>query len=246
MTVLTHHDFETPGWGEFAQPPASVPGFADEVLADGPAGFYRFSEDPQIDVPDASGAGMHATAVGGGVVAAAGLLTWDGDPGAEFLGDGSYVHTPLQIDPSTGVAFSCWLELPPSLNTSQVYDVLAQQDGSGAGRTWLSVTYENSSFTLSTIIGNARVFSQQNVQTGRVYHVAFSVEAGGAYHWVIDGAVTATGTITPEFSDGDVVIGIHKQLSFSRYEGLLDEVAIFDAPLSVSRLRAHFQAGAKR
>jgi len=226
--------------------PVPVAGFVEAILADGPLAFYRLGGDPSLPAADASGNGHDAVPVGGGLIGAGGLLTWDTDAAYRFPGNGSYLQTSASLDPTAGHAFSCWLVVDALPTSNSFIEALGQQDGSGTGRTWLGLQSDGNAVTFYSLFGAVRQSSSFTPTPGRRHHIGFSVDPTGVYHWVIDGAVTKTGTLVAEFADGPLQIGINKSLSLGSFRGEIDEVAVFDHPLPIERLQTHFRAGAAR
>jgi len=58
-----------------------------------------------------------------------------------------------------------------------------------------------------------------------------------------DGVEVERADATDEVVDNDAEFRIGETDNWGRYEGLVDEVAVYDYRLTPARIRAHFQAG---
>lgn len=82
---------------------AGLSTYARTVLADGPAGYWRFGETAGTVARDTSGNGKHGTYYGNATVNQPGALGTDGDRAAGFDGSDDYV-SPGDVLDFTGTA----------------------------------------------------------------------------------------------------------------------------------------------
>ncbi|MGC6457215.1 MAG: LamG domain-containing protein [Akkermansiaceae bacterium] len=228
---------------------SSLADYPSIVNADAPLCYWRFEEDPgATTLADSSGNGLaidNSAPVGTtvlGEVAAIGN-------GVRFNGDGYFI-TPLLLDPSAG-DFTIEAVVRRLENTSDVV-VVANQDGTlGTGRSNLVV---NTATTFTSFAGGATTASGVPVSTDRFDHVILTYDQGAIFgnptlRFFINGEAAGTSEILPESANGNWVIGANKNLGSQFFNGLVDEIAIYDKRLddpnddgdaSDSRVSAHF------
>lgn len=231
--------------------PASAD-FQTEVLADSPLAFYRFEEAPgATTLVDSSGNGLD---IDYSTPAGTTTLGEDGAVGlaARFFGDGTIV-TPLDLDPSVG-DFSIEAVVQSDTAAGDMVAV-ANQDGTlGPGRSNLVV---NAARVYTSFSGGATTNSGVPVTEGGFDHVILTYDASAAaggvdptFRFYINGVEAGNSTIVPESANGPWVIAGNKNLTTQLFNGLVDEVAVYDKRLddpdgngdvSDSRVGAHYK-----
>ena len=145
-----------------------------------------------------------------------------------FDGSNDYIRTPFVLDPSTtDVTVSAWFNISDT-NIRRL--IVQQEDGTGLGRSWLSVENDG---TVSTNLGGSIIKGTTAVTPNQWHHIAASYD-GTTLSLYLDGQLEASDTRNMVASDGEMLIGINKNLG-QRFAGLIDEVAIYST--------AHDQAG---
>lgn len=151
-----------------------------------------------------------------------------------FDGSGNYFETSSAvIDPaSTDFTVAAWL------NSSDVSasggTAIGQLDGTGTGRTWIETQDGN----LETYIGNGVKVSTYVPSNDTWFHaVLVHDNAGNTLDWYIDGVFENQHTgVNAEASNGNLRIGSNK-LGVD-FEGLIDDVRIYDRALSADEIAA--------
>lgn len=215
--------------------------YSAEVLADNPVAFYRLNEEAGSSLArDSSPHLNHATFEG---VNAPKLevegLTSENDNSAEFSGnssDRSYLLTPPLFNPAT-TSFTLEALFKTDSTTQQA---LIQQDGT-TGRTLFFLA--NGTGEIRSFLGGGVRSSAFSASLGEVYHGAFVFDQpSSTWTWYINGAKTASGSVSPETSNGRFLIGIHKNLTGNLFDGVIDEVAFYTHPLSAERIAQHYDS----
>jgi len=213
--------------------PSSFADLPGAIAADGPLAYYRFEEAAgATTLADSSGNGLdidYSTPAGTTVLGEAAAIGM----GALFNGDEAIV-TPLLLDPSVG-DFTIEAVLSAGVGVADMV-VLANQDGAlGTGRSNLVV---NGARNFTTFSGGATTNSGVAVSEGEFDHVILTFDqsavAGGVdptFRFYINGVEAGTSTIVPEAANGNWVIGGNKVLTTQLFNGIVDEIAVYDKRL---------------
>lgn len=206
--------------------------YADEVLADGPSGYWRFNSGT---VTDSSGNGLTG-AYFGGVVLVAGALTGDSDKAYDFNGTNGYV-TVLDnnlLDDGDVFSLEAWI-YHSAASKGQILS-----KGMGA---YDFEAHENGYLRLNKDTTNQIAISSSVMSLNTWYHV-MATKNGSDVHLYING-VDVTGAVTNfalVSTTTDLNIG-RGYSGISYFSGSIDEVAIYAFPISAARVRAHYDAG---
>ena len=153
-------------------------------------------------------------------------------------GQDDYLRIPNFINPaSTAFTAAVWFNTDALISPYQ--PILQQTDLNGTGRTWLGL---NPDGTLYTALGGSGVASPQGITPGQWHYAAVTYD-GATLNLYVDGQLANSSARTMESSDGDLLIGAHKNLT-RFFSGSMDEVAVFDRALNLSELR-QLMAGAR-
>lgn len=200
------------------------------VLDDGPLAYYRFEElAGATTVADSSGNGA-----GGNVSVGAVSFESDGLFGnaASFGGDASILTT-LTLDPAAGDFSIEAIINPTALAGTQVF--VANQDGTGFGRSNMIAIGTEGIFR--TFIGGVATDTPPALQNGEWSHLVLTYDRSAAdlgettVRLYLDGQLLATSLAVAEAADGGWVIGAQKLLDNSFFNGLIDELSIWDKRL---------------
>ena len=219
--------------------------YRDEVLADGPVGYWRLGEAGGTTATDASASANHGTYQGAGtqtLLGQRGALGGDADTAVSLLAGGSGVLVPDSASfDLTSFTLECWF------NTNGPGSGQRRLVGQGAtgGANWALCTNSNQILFLSALDAVS-------------YGVNTSVTANTWHHYAVT-LNRATQTITV-YKDGNVLgttacgatgttaiatgVGIGcAPDGTEQVAGLLDEVAVYPTALSAARVKAHYAAG---
>lgn len=215
--------------------------YSIEVLADNPVAFYRLNEEVGATMAiDSSPNENHAT-VEGSTPPTFGVegLTAENDHAAEFSGsaaDQARIVTPPLFNPAL-TSFTIEALFRTDSTTQQA---VVQQDGA-TGRTLFFLI--GSTGEIGSFLGGGTRASGASAVPGQIRHGAFVFErSSNTWTWYVDGTATASGNVTPESSNGEFLIGIHKNLTGNFFDGVIDEVAFYTHALTPERIAAHVEA----
>lgn len=219
------------------------------VNGDAPVAYWRFEEEAGAStLADSSGNGL---TIDNSLPVGTTVLGEDAAIGKAVLfnGDG-YLLTPLQFDPSVG-DFTIEAVIRRLPNTADVV-VVANQDGNlGTGRSNLVV---NPAGNITSFIGGATTESGVSASSDRFDHIILTFDQGApldepTLRFFINGEAAGTSLLLPEPANGNWVIGANKVLTTQFFNGLVDELAIYDkrlddpnddGDLSDSRVADHY------
>jgi len=224
-----------------APPPPPPVGYRGAVLADQPSAYWRHGEASGTVAIDEAGAspGSYRNGV---TLGRPGALGDDANTAAQLDGadDTVRVLSLPSLGGTFGVAFEAWVRptyLPASTATivrkDGQYLLRLMADGSLRLRLWKGGT-------ASEIITGAGV-----APAGAWRHVAFSYD-GTTMRLFVDGAERASGALAGpvDMTASNLTLGSSSE-SYDWLAATLDEVAVYDHPLSAERIRAHVDAAAR-
>jgi len=203
--------------------------YLGEVLADGPAVYYRFGETAGVVVADASGNGRDGTWSGSPALGQVGALATDPDPCALFDGVDDKVTVPA----------------PPAIGTTFSVELWLRHQGGADARQALLI---DAGGTLGLMFGSdARLnlrYSGADHKNGTAlsaniwHHVLVSVAAGAGTFYV-DGVADGAAAAVPS---GFAPDRIGDDTGSDTFKGYLDELALYVVALSAARVLAHLAA----
>lgn len=218
---------------------AALDSYGQVVMQDRPAAFWRFDEQDHRVALDSAGSnlGMFVGAVGRAPGVTGQAAVFDGTTTRLQLGD---------VFPFGGSApYTLELWTLPAIVDDNVRFLIA--------RATPGVTpdgydlYFAKSFTLTsrTQGGNSDGFAGgPGLIADRWMHVVATFD-GNRTAMHLDGTLieNAVSLVLLEAGPGSLTIGDGGETQFYKYQGLLDEIAIYPTALSVDRIAAHFTAG---
>jgi RHS repeat-associated protein len=151
----------------------------------------------------------------------------------EFDGVDDYVSLPNVVNPySDSFSAFAWVRLD-SYN-GQGAQVILQQEGDN-GRHWLTRVSNNK--LMSNVGGyvesNTAVFANANL--GEWHHVGLTCN-GTTLTLYIDGQENGSDTVNPDSETANMRLGAHKSHTDKYWDGLIDEVRIYDRVLSAEEI----------
>ena len=227
-------------------PPTPGGSYASEVQNDDPLGYWRLAETSGTAAADASGNGRSGTYVNGPTLGAPSLLT--GDPGnasASFDGTNDHVSIPhAAVWDLTGD-----LTLEALINVtggSSHRTIVAKHLASTNTPTFefrVAASTGKLEFVQKTTSGTFRTLTSNRVlATGATYHVAVT-KSGTTVSLFIDGELDRSSpNFTGTIATNDRAVRIGMRDGSKPLGGRIDEVAIYDHALPLSRVRAHHLA----
>jgi len=200
-------------------------------LTEGLEAFWLFNEGAGRTVNDLSMMRHHSTNYANWDVSSRGVaLRFD------FTAD-DYVDTTVTLDPTTSSftieVLTFLTALPADVGTHLI--AVQQTDGTGLGRSLVYVSLATGRW--SSYLGGADRDSGIAAVKFQWQHVFFVWDLNNStWKFVINDVDGGSGTLTPEFADGNWLIGKHKSLAYY-YKGLISYVRIYNRPLAREEMR---------
>jgi hypothetical protein len=220
----------------FIAPIAHASTYSDAVLSDTPLSYYRLGDSSGANAVDSSG-NSHTGTYHNLTLGALGALVGDGDTAVDFNGSSAYVSLPT-LALTGSFAIEMWLKAEPvangwdvpimiftGWNNDEYFVFEFVNDGS------YKIEYRN---TGSIVSGPFPLDSWHHI----VYSYDSGTDTGTLY---VDGNSQGTSNngpmlvTTPTIELGDFQSGYW-------YQGLMDEVALYNHALAIDRVRAHYAA----
>ncbi|MBL7189950.1 MAG: hypothetical protein ISS70_26775 [Phycisphaerae bacterium] len=202
-------------------------------------GHWKLDENSGTTALDSSGNGNDGAVSGGaqwqpGNGRLGGALDFDGSTG--------YVEIPfsesLRVLNQGDFTLTAWFKT--DVIPAQTNMVFQQADGNGTGRGWLYIATNTGD--IMTYLGGAGTSSGVNVEIGAWYHTALVVTELGntdSIQLYVDGEPAgAPGQLGMEDSEGMYFIGRHKVVDNRVWEGLIDDVRLYNHALLGAELLA--------
>jgi CSLREA domain-containing protein len=220
------------------QPPAPA-GYAPTILADTPAGYWRFGEASGTTAVDSSPNHNDGLYRNGPLLGQAGALAGDPNTAASFDGVNDLVSVPDSGSLDVGDSFTVegWVKRTSASSSVELFN-----KGSGG----LQLTVMNAANGNQVWLRKASVTTIARSTSGvpadgRFHHVVVT-KNGAAVAIYIDGSSAGAVVLAP----AQVIANTASPLTFAgpssaRY--VFDEFALYDAPLSATAVAAHYAAG---
>ncbi|WP_157849764.1 LamG-like jellyroll fold domain-containing protein [Streptomyces novaecaesareae] len=227
--------------------------YSNAVKASGPAGYWRLGERDGATAASEVGNGLAGTYGDGVTKKAPGVFAPTDDTAARFDGSAkSQIEIPQDVlHAKTDVAVELWF------NTTTPGVLIGDQsrtidDPNGVGGTWTPVMYIGSDGKLrNRFYGTAdtTIASPNAVTDGTWHHAVFSVQ-GTVQTIYLDGRIVGVQNGTVDYQQNShTYIGAGTARfwpaspgDISHFTGSIDEVAIYQHPLTDSDVVAHYRA----
>ena len=224
--------------------------YADEVIADSPVAYWKLDETSGTTTNDAIGSN-HGTYTGGYTLNQAGIPS-TGRPSVALNGSSGYINcgAPAALNLTAAWTLEAWVYLTSAPNGSAVISELY----TGAGDQVLyalgfggMVVGGTSQLQVGFYTGSTWRYIQGAALSLNTWHHIAGTWDGTNLRLYADGAQVASGTPAsgPVAGMNGLVLGRRWDTAGSApyLPGRLDEVAIYDAALSATRILAHYNAG---
>ncbi len=233
----------------------AITDFADEVLADGPIGFWRLGEARgSVAVADASGNGNNGTCSGGVTLGQPGLrggdtaALYDGSTGRIVVLNSNSLN-PANLTIEAKVRWDGPNDLYQRIVEKSSFPELAQYGLGILPNGHVRVELRTSSAPASVDVDSTAVVAQ-----GAESHIVATYDGTGIRTYlngVLDSETRAPGSISPKpptpLNLIESGVGIGNQTQRDRpFNGLIDEVALYPAALSPERVLAHYRSQFRR
>ena len=198
-----------------------------------------------------------------GILSGDATATADGMVGQAFSfdGTGDFVEVPHNANLNLAqFSVDAWVFIDPALNAGQINAFVGKSNGAGGGGGFwlihddrrLPASIDNTTNALRfTVLGGPGISSDASLKNAvpeaGFYHLA-GVFDGSQARLYLNGTLAATGPVIAGvlFNTLPLRIGAMKDIGFGsddRFEGLIDEVELFDRALTEAEIKAIFEAG---
>jgi hypothetical protein len=224
---------------QVARPAAG--GYADLVLADQPAGYWRFGDAAGQPAGDASGNGGDGRYVGAVTPGQPGALAGDADGSVRL--DGGYVDVPDSAALSVQGPYT--LEAWVKDRAGGPQGVIEKYDGPARNGYLLRLVDGNKLVAMN--LADTLYASPNSVASlGQTsWHHVVSVYDGQRLSVYLDGRLQSSAPVPKAPTDGQasLKIGARGDDAAVRFDGWLDEVAVYGHALSAAEIEAHYLKG---
>ena len=165
-----------------------------------------------------------------------------GGSSISFDGNGDYVRMSGFNPSTTDFTLSLWVKSNAYSNSNK--NIFQQMDVSGNGRSIIYV--KNGSNQFATWLGGGERLSGVVSEINRWYNVVLvHNNSANTVTWFINGAQGNTNNSNVETTIGDFLLGVHKNFGSSSYfNGLMDEISIWNSQLDSTEIVALYNSGA--
>ncbi len=204
----------------------------------GLVGYWRLGESFGPDACDSGAGAHHGTYQTGVTLAQTGAIPGDPDTSVAFNGTGAWASVP----DSPALAFSdrfsteAWVRRG-AVSTSAYQVVTSKQSGS-----WV-LMFDSANHLVLRRSGVANlVLSTRTVTDTTSWHHVAATKDGPLVHLYIDGA-DVTGTVANQvMANNTLPLSIGQSSNSAYFNGLIDEVAVYNAPLTATQVANHYKA----
>ena len=217
-----------------------------QVLGDGAVGYWRLGEASGTTAADETGTN-NGTYVNGPTLGVAGALKGSSNTAASFNGSTQYVDVPssASLNISTGgVSMEAWVKptvMPGLGNTGTI----AMKASDPPYAYWLQVTdNDRAKFGVGIAGVNHPLSAGGVVSAGSWYHLVGTYD-GTVQRLYVNGALVASQPLTGSVDvvGGDFRIGTTRASEW--FNGVIDDVAVYNKALTPAQVQAHYEAGAQ-
>ncbi len=228
-----------------AAAPASASPYTDAVLANNPLAYFQFNETSGT-VADNTGSLMAAADGTFGTGVTPNQASYDANLGTAYAFSGGAVRVPdnAAFDVGTG-PFS--VEMWFNTNNDARGDLFTYKGGGGDFGIQSNSQGDPAGFDASVTAYFNAPNGTAGADKGLWHHVVVTRGAASIFNLYIDGALASSGTDGDSWNiANDILIGSNHSGNPSNiaiaFDGLIDEVAIYDTALSANDVANHFAA----
>jgi RHS repeat-associated protein len=227
--------------------------YADIVLADSPAAYWRLGESSGSTAADASGHADNGTYLNSPGLGATGLLTGDANTAVTVNGTNQSVSTPANVLtlPSTSSAFSveAWFETSASTGKEMIYSARSSGQQYAFIELYVSAGKLYGAIEANYSLNTYTVGGGSSVSDGLPHYVVFTRDTSGTMHLFLDGVEVNTATDNGPGNGASTGLDEQQIGADARdgnyFTGTIDEVAVYNSALDTAQVSAHYTAGAQ-
>ncbi len=223
---------------------ALLSGYDQIILGNNPIAYYRLGELSGTTAIDRSGHGLDGTYLNGVTLGQAGAIVGDPNTAAAFDGQNDLVQvgdSPL-LQFSHGVTFEAWV-YPTDASSDEP---VVAKEGTWQQTYWFGVYQGHFGLLLND--GSQNGWALQARSSGSISNLRWQYIAstwdGTTWRNYLDGQLVQSGTWTGQIatSYAPLTIGSNSLFDSTKFNGTIDEVAIYDHALSAEQITSHYYA----
>jgi hypothetical protein len=203
---------------------------------------YRLNQLLGSEASDYSGHARHGTINGGVTLGTSGLLT-GGDKAMTFDGSSGYISLPTSFIPTSSHAWTieCWCKITSFVSGGHVMVGMGTSSSGETAQILYTSNGTTAAFQLSTF--GTDITGPTTLSTGTIYHVVGTYDGTNIRLYMngslIAGPLSASLNLVATFA----LIGAQGTGPNEFFNGVVDEVAIYNASLTSSQISNHYTAG---
>jgi DNA-binding beta-propeller fold protein YncE len=205
----------------------------------GLVGYWRLGEPSGAVACDSTANQDNGTYLGGVTLGVPGAIAGDPDTATSFDGSSGQVSVPSTTPLNVGDNFTieAWVKRGTS-KTESNEAIASKQEGS-----WVLMFNEANQLTLRrSTYGNVATANTATTDTTGWHYVA-ATKNGASIHLYLDGT-DITGAVTNQtITDNNSPLVIGQSTGTAHLKGSIDEVALYNTPLTPTQIAQHHEAG---
>ena len=216
----------------------AVSSYALEVMSDDPIAYWRFEETSGSVLADEMG-NRNGSAAGGIILGVAGLVEgkaamFDGEDAQVIMGNDVFDF----LHPAP-FSFEAWIS---HRGSSDDQGIVSKRPSNNAGYSFRLDGNEHLEMALFTDAGSHDTDTTIELSEATAHHVVATYD-GAEVTLYLNAIPSASDTPAMELTlnSGPFVVGADGSSDF--FDGVIDEVAVYDYALAIERVSAHYNAG---
>jgi len=197
----------------------------------GLVGYWKFDETIGITASDSSGNGNNGTLINGPTWVAGKI-----NNALNFDGSNDYVSTPLSLQLGLSGTVSAWVKFD-TLNTDDL--IIGQYSGYPIKYFWMGTTVDGKyNFAWGGAATDYKYTTAHGLVVGQWYHFVMVRDASNSVILYVNGSQVASFVpSTTNVTSNSINIGNINGLSGFEFDGLIDDVRIYNRALSTSEIQ---------
>lgn len=215
--------------------------YSDLILSRSPVGYWRLGESSGTNATDSGGNGYNGTYTGGFSLSQAGVIFGDANAAVDLDGSSGFVFLGDAIGQAFPLGMSCeaWVKTTSS-SASFIFERSEWQEDYAFGLLMDS----DGTVVFGHFVDFAR--SSVSINDGNWHHVlgTISADATPVARIYVDGVLRGSATtraVTASILNS--AIGA-RPAGLLYFDGIVDEVALYQRPLTLAEIQADYNAGA--
>jgi hypothetical protein len=224
---------------------APPPTYAQTVMSDHPLSYWRFGEASGTTANDSSGT-TNGAYLGGYTLGATGAIANDSNTAASFDGTSGYVSMGAAFNFADLASMSIELWVKPAPADGNYRRVVSKETMDGNGREGFLMAYEGSNNLSFERFQSGAETAVGGSIAPNVYSYVVGTFDGTTMILYVNGAVVQSSPAPQaiaSFTDSFAIATYSTQMAADCIHGTIDEVAVYDHALTLTRIQAHYRVG---